>query len=164
MPLKHTPAPWIHDYSEIIDGRGSRVCRFADYGAPWPEDMSVILAAPDMLRLLRVMFPYMLLVCVAAAFMGMLNARGHFFIPALGAATLNVVMIASVLWLAPNLGLSFPKEERLPPSRQEGPEGRTGLFSSERPPPIQGAGHPAGMLLVGQHAAARVKNPGVGDV
>ena len=53
MPLKHTPAPWIHDYSEIIDGRGSRVCRFADYGAPSPEDMSVILAAPDMLRLLR---------------------------------------------------------------------------------------------------------------
>lgn len=54
MTLKHTPGPWIHDYSEIIDGRGSRVCRFADYGAPWPEDMSVILAAPDMLRLLRV--------------------------------------------------------------------------------------------------------------
>src|SRR5690242_970857 len=38
-----------------------------------------------MLRLLRVMFPYMLLVCLAAALMGMLNARGHFFIPAMGA-------------------------------------------------------------------------------
>ena len=49
-----------------------------------------------MLRLLRVMFPYMLLVCIAAAFMGMLNARGHFFIPAMGATMLNVVMIASV--------------------------------------------------------------------
>ena len=58
-----------------------------------------------MLRLLRVMFPYMLLVCLAAAFMGMLNARGHFFIPAMGATMLNVVMIASVLWLAPKLGL-----------------------------------------------------------
>src|SRR5690349_1260713 len=57
-----------------------------------------------MLQLLRVMLPYLLLVCLAAVFMGMLNARGHFFIPALGAATLNVVMIASVLWLAPNLG------------------------------------------------------------
>jgi putative peptidoglycan lipid II flippase len=57
-----------------------------------------------MLRLLRMMFPYMLLVCVAAAFMGMLNARGHFFIPALGATMLNVVMIASVLWLAPGWG------------------------------------------------------------
>jgi putative peptidoglycan lipid II flippase len=57
-----------------------------------------------MLRLLRFMFPYMLLVCLAAAFMGMLNARGHFFIPAMGATMLNVVMIASVLWLAPRMG------------------------------------------------------------
>ena len=67
-----------------------------------------------MLRLLRVMFPYMLLVCVAAAFMGMLNARGHFFIPAMGATMLNIVMIASVLWFAPKLGLAYPKGERLP--------------------------------------------------
>ena len=57
-----------------------------------------------MLRLLRIMFPYMLLVCLTAALMGMLNARGRFFIPALGAALLNVVMIASVLWLAPCFG------------------------------------------------------------
>jgi putative peptidoglycan lipid II flippase len=57
-----------------------------------------------MLSLLRVMFPYMLLVCIAAALIGMLNARGHFFVPALGAAMLNVVMIASVLLLAPRMG------------------------------------------------------------
>jgi putative peptidoglycan lipid II flippase len=57
-----------------------------------------------MLRLLRVMFPYMLLVCLAAVFMGMLNARGHFFIPAMGATMLNVVMIASVLWFTPVFG------------------------------------------------------------
>jgi len=57
-----------------------------------------------MLQLLRVMFPYMLLVCLAAVFMGMLNARGYFFIPALGAAMLNVVMIGSVVLLAPRLG------------------------------------------------------------
>jgi len=57
-----------------------------------------------MLQLLRVMFPYLLLVCFAAVCMGMLNARGHFFIPALGAALLNVVMIASVYWIAPRLG------------------------------------------------------------
>src|SRR5882757_7317442 len=50
-----------------------------------------------MLQLLRVMFPYMLLVCLAAAFMGMLNARGHFFIPAMGATMLNIVMITAVL-------------------------------------------------------------------
>src|SRR6266581_885169 len=51
-----------------------------------------------MLRLLRLMFPYMLLVCIAAVLIGMANARGHFFIPALGAVVLNVVMIASVLF------------------------------------------------------------------
>ena len=67
-----------------------------------------------MLRLLRVMFPYMLLVCLAAAMMGMLNARGHFFIPAMGATMLNVVMIASVFWLAPKFGVGLPKEQRLP--------------------------------------------------
>lgn len=57
-----------------------------------------------MLSLLRVMFPYMLLVCLTAVFMGMLNARGHFFIPALGATMLNVVMIAAVIFLAPRMG------------------------------------------------------------
>jgi putative peptidoglycan lipid II flippase len=57
-----------------------------------------------MLRLLRVMFPYMLIICLTAVFMGMLNSRGHFFVPALGAAVLNVVMIASVLFLAPCMG------------------------------------------------------------
>ena len=67
-----------------------------------------------MLRLLRVMFPYMLLVCVAAAMMGMLNARGHFFIPAMGAAMLNVVMIASVYWLAPKFGTDLPPDQKLP--------------------------------------------------
>ena len=58
-----------------------------------------------MLQLLRVMAPYLLFVCVAAILIGMLNARGHFFIPAFSAALLNLVMIASVLWLAPRMGL-----------------------------------------------------------
>jgi putative peptidoglycan lipid II flippase len=73
--------------------------------------LSVVLAwatLPEstrlMLQLLRVMFPYMLLVCLAAVLMGMLNARGYFFIPAIGAAMLNVVMISSVLLLAPRMG------------------------------------------------------------
>src|SRR5262249_38875355 len=61
-----------------------------------------------MLRLLRVMFPYLVLVSLAAIFMGMLNARGHFFIPAMGAGMLNVVMIASVFLLAPRLGVELP--------------------------------------------------------
>ena len=63
-----------------------------------------------MLHLLRWMFPYMLLVCLAAVFMGMLNARGHFFIPAMGATMLNIVMIASVLWLAPRMGHKLPEQ------------------------------------------------------
>jgi putative peptidoglycan lipid II flippase len=67
-----------------------------------------------MLQLLRVMLPYLLLVCLAAVFMGMLNARGHFFIPAMGATMLNVVMITSVLVLAPRLGRNYPEAERLP--------------------------------------------------
>ena len=67
-----------------------------------------------MLELLRVMFPYMLLVCLAAAMMGMLNARGHFFIPAMGATMLNIVMIASVFWFAPRWGVDLPKDKQLP--------------------------------------------------
>lgn len=63
-----------------------------------------------MLRLLRMMFPYLLLVCLAAVFMGMLNARGHFFIPAFGSAVLNVTMIASVLWLAPRMGVELRQQ------------------------------------------------------
>jgi len=57
-----------------------------------------------MLELLRLMFPYLLLVCLAALCMGMLNARGKFFIPAMGATMLNVVMIGTVVVLAPHWG------------------------------------------------------------
>lgn len=79
--------------------------------------ISLLLAAGDfgdrtrlMLELLRLMFPYMVLVCVAAVCMGMLNARGRFFVPALGAALLNLVMIASVLFLAPHVGTDLPHQ------------------------------------------------------
>jgi putative peptidoglycan lipid II flippase len=63
-----------------------------------------------MLRLLRLMFPYMLLVCLAAVFIGMANARGHFFVPALGAVVLNVIMIASVWLLAPHMGHTLDQQ------------------------------------------------------
>ncbi len=63
-----------------------------------------------MLELLRLMFPYLLLVCLTAVFIGILNARGHFFLPAIGAAMLNVVMIASVLWLAPHMGVALHQQ------------------------------------------------------
>lgn len=51
--------------------------------------------------LLRIMFPYMVLVCVAALFMAILNARGRFFIPAMGATMLNLVMIPAIFLVAP---------------------------------------------------------------
>jgi putative peptidoglycan lipid II flippase len=57
-----------------------------------------------MLRLMRAMFPYMMLACLGAVFMGILNARGHFFIPALSPMILNIVLIASVWLLAPHFG------------------------------------------------------------
>src|ERR1041385_3082058 len=63
-----------------------------------------------MLELLRIMFPYLLLVCLAAVFIGMLNARGRFFIPALGAIMLNLVMIATVIFLAPRFGKDLPTQ------------------------------------------------------
>src|SRR3954466_1540207 len=63
-----------------------------------------------MLRLLRLMFPYMVLVCLAAILIGMANARGHFFVPALGAVVLNVIMIASVLFLAPRMGATLEQQ------------------------------------------------------
>jgi putative peptidoglycan lipid II flippase len=61
-------------------------------------------------ELMRFMFPYMLLVCVTALFMGMLNSRGHFFIPAMGATMLNVVMIAFTLWVAPRMAGELPTQ------------------------------------------------------
>jgi putative peptidoglycan lipid II flippase len=63
-----------------------------------------------MLELLRLMFPYMLLVCLAAVFIGMANARGHFFVPALGAVLLNVVMISSAVFLAPKMGAALQQQ------------------------------------------------------
>jgi putative peptidoglycan lipid II flippase len=43
-------------------------------------------------------------------FIGMANARGHFFVPALGAVVLNVIMIASVLLLAPHMGRTLDQQ------------------------------------------------------
>jgi putative peptidoglycan lipid II flippase len=57
-----------------------------------------------MLNLSRIMFPYMILACAAAVLMGMLNARGHFFVPAMGSAVLNIVLIGTVLFVAPYFG------------------------------------------------------------
>ncbi|HZO85743.1 MAG TPA: murein biosynthesis integral membrane protein MurJ [Verrucomicrobiae bacterium] len=64
-----------------------------------PDEKTVL-----MLELLRLMFPYLLLVCLAAVCIGILNARGYFFVPALGTTFLNLIMIGSVIFLAPRMG------------------------------------------------------------
>jgi putative peptidoglycan lipid II flippase len=52
-------------------------------------------------RLTRVMFPFLMMVTVAAVLMGMLNALHRFFIPALSPAMFNVGTIACALLLIP---------------------------------------------------------------
>jgi putative peptidoglycan lipid II flippase len=52
-------------------------------------------------QLTRVMFPFLPLVAVAAAFMGMLNALHRFFVPALSPALFNVGSIVSTVALVP---------------------------------------------------------------
>ncbi len=52
-------------------------------------------------RLARVMLPFLTLVALAAAVMGMLNSLRHYFLPALAPATFNVVTIAFAVALTP---------------------------------------------------------------
>lgn len=57
----------------------------------------------------RIMTPFLTLVAVAAVFMGMLNALGHFFVPALSPAMFNVATIVLIVALFPyadRLGVS----------------------------------------------------------
>jgi putative peptidoglycan lipid II flippase len=56
------------------------------------------------LKLTRIVFPFIGFIGLAALFMGMLNARKSFFIPALAPAMMNVVMIAFGFLVCPRLG------------------------------------------------------------
>lgn len=53
------------------------------------------------IRLSQVMFPFLVLVAMAVAMMGMLNALGRFFLPALSPAMFNVACIAAAVTLVP---------------------------------------------------------------
>jgi putative peptidoglycan lipid II flippase len=64
-----------------------------------------------MFQLMRLMFPYMLMACLGAVFIGILNARGHFFVPALSAAIMNVVLISAAA-LVLSLGKNFDETLR----------------------------------------------------
>src|SRR5882762_907681 len=90
----------------LIAVAGITIALKTPYLDPTRADRGTIL----MLQLLRLMFPYMVLVCLAAILIGMVNARGHFFVPALGSVLLNVIMICSVLFLAPHLGKSLEQQ------------------------------------------------------
>ncbi len=49
----------------------------------------------------RIMSPFLLFVAIAAVFMGMLNAFGRFFIPALAPAVFNICCILAGIFLSP---------------------------------------------------------------
>lgn len=76
-------------------------------GAPW----IVKIVAPGFagskfaltVTLTRIMFPYVICICLMALCMGILNAMGHFTAPALAPVFLNLTMIAAVLFIAPYL-------------------------------------------------------------
>jgi putative peptidoglycan lipid II flippase len=51
--------------------------------------------------LARVMFPFLILVALAVAVMGMLNSLRHYFVPALAPATFNIVAIVFAFGLTP---------------------------------------------------------------
>ncbi len=61
--------------------------------------------------LTRIMLPYMLFICLAALSMAILNSFHHFTIPALTPTLLNVVWIATVIFICPLLGDTM--EERI---------------------------------------------------
>jgi putative peptidoglycan lipid II flippase len=77
-------APWI-----------VRVIAPGFLDSPGQADLTVLLT--------RLMFPYLLLVGLAALAMGALNTHGRFFAAALGPAIANVGIIAGVLLLARHL-------------------------------------------------------------
>lgn len=60
---------------------------------PGKIDLTVYMA--------RIMIPFLTLVAMAAVFMGMLNALGHFFVPALSPAMFNVATIVITVAFVP---------------------------------------------------------------
>jgi len=76
---------------------------FADRLVPWmaPGFGSVPGKLALTIQLTRLMTPFLLLVALAAAVMGVLNTRRIFFIPAIAPTMLNVALIASGFVLSP---------------------------------------------------------------
>jgi putative peptidoglycan lipid II flippase len=62
----------------------------------YPDKMSITVT------LLRIMFPFLLFISIAALAMGTLNSLGSFFIPAIAPAFFNLSIIATALFLTPH--------------------------------------------------------------
>ncbi len=54
-------------------------------------------------RMLRITFPYVMLISLTALAAGILNAYGRFAVPAFTPVLLNISLISAALWLAPRL-------------------------------------------------------------
>lgn len=89
--------------------------------APWIVELLMLLTRADatsrsynaeefalMVTMVRVMYPFILLVSLAALVMGMLNAKGVFFMPALSSCFFNLGSIVSGVgigwWIDPSWG------------------------------------------------------------
>ena len=117
--------PMLSDYRENTDRAGLKlfldrasgslalIVLLASLAGVVAAPLLILIFAPGFLgqdgqfdlssTLLRITFPYLFFVTLTAFAGGILNAHGHFAIPALTPALLNVVMIAAALWLAPQL-------------------------------------------------------------
>ncbi len=67
-------------------------------GLGWVKDQPDKVALT--ITLTRIMFPYVLFVCLVALCMGILNALGHFAAPALSPVLLNITMIVALVGVA----------------------------------------------------------------
>jgi putative peptidoglycan lipid II flippase len=75
----------------------------------YAEDFSRVPGKLELtIRLTRIMLPFLTMVAVAAAVMGMLNSLHHYFVPALAPAMFNIATLVcafAVVPLMPSLGL-----------------------------------------------------------
>ncbi|MBS1819865.1 MAG: murein biosynthesis integral membrane protein MurJ [Acidobacteria bacterium] len=83
---------------------GPLVTLYAEQFASVPGKLELTIT------LARVMFPFLTLVAIAAAMMGMLNSLRHYFVPAVSPATFNVVAIVFAIGLTPLMpALGLPR-------------------------------------------------------
>lgn len=61
-------------------------------------------------QLLQVMLPYLFFICLVGLAMAILNSFRHFAVPALAPVVLNIVWIASILFLCPRFGSTLEQK------------------------------------------------------